>query len=193
MAWFTLSQLKTCSSFTWYKELINEVQFAFNRTEKLPTFAFNIRIMDYNVIWCWQHRDTPENNPGVPFEFTPENKKVVLWLIFCDLMSHCGGTVISGEFAVYAALQFCNWITPILVFKLLQFQSFSTSKFHSLHLICSWWLVVGMCTEWNGKCLKNVHVLLIALVQYRPVYSQPVYMWICLTWSCAMAPNATHV
>jgi len=31
---------------------------------------------------CFQHRDTPENNPSVPFEFTPENLKVMHVLIY---------------------------------------------------------------------------------------------------------------
>jgi len=35
-----------------------------------------------NVVY-FQHRDTPENNPSIPFEFTPENLKVIcLFLLY---------------------------------------------------------------------------------------------------------------
>lgn len=34
---------------------------------------------NYNsVVFLFQHRDTPDNNPDIPFEFTEENKKVRL-------------------------------------------------------------------------------------------------------------------
>lgn len=43
-----------------------------------------------------QHRDTPENNPDTPFDFTPENYKVCLgdgqeieFLYKTEIMAHC--------------------------------------------------------------------------------------------------------
>lgn len=62
------------------------------------------------------HRDTPEDNPTIPFEFTPDNQKVRLTESVCELFRYnCPCISICSVPMLFSAS--IRWVTSVLLWS----------------------------------------------------------------------------